>query len=124
MTIKSRDHLSTSQNPYRHKEYSISLSQKISRHGQEYQIHLCYVPDKLLLCPESWAGYLDFAFVNTPDSPETLAHDILEDIMDQIIPRWVKINLHQNENKFGQTVQIKVEDFQPGWKNDRLLQRP
>lgn len=123
MTISSKNILSSIPNPYRNKIYTVSIIQEITLNGQTYLFGLRYVPDKLLLDHESLSSYLKQILAGSSKKAEVLAHDILEDVMDQIIPKWVEVNLSHKENKFGQNILINMEDRQPGWKNDALLKR-
>ncbi|MBL4803045.1 MAG: hypothetical protein JKY45_14265 [Emcibacter sp.] len=123
MTNSSKNILSTEANPYRNKNYTVSLLQEITLNEQTFQFGLRYVPDKLLLNHEALVDYLTHILKQTSLKTEILAHDILEDIMDQIIPKWIEVNLKQQPNIFGQTILITIEDRQPGWDEPLHLQR-
>ena len=123
MTTSPRNILSSTPNPYRHKSYTVSLVQEIILNQQAFLFGLRYVPDKLLLDHEALANYLVQALVDKPEKAEILAHDILEDIMNQTIPKWIEVSLRQKQNKFGQNILVTIEDHQPGWEGDDLLQR-
>ncbi len=123
MTNSKKDTLSTFPNPYRNKTYIVSIIQEITLNRQTFMFGMRFVPDKLLLDHESLASYLDQMLAQNPKKAEILAHDILEEIMDQIIPKWVEVNLKHEENKFGQNVMITIEESQPGWQSDALLKR-
>lgn len=123
MTNPSRNRLPSLPNPYRNKNYTVSLVQEITLNQQVFLFGLRYVPDKLLLDHEGLAIYLEQILDHKPEKAEILAHDIMETIIDQVIPKWVEVNLRQKSNKFGQDILITVEDRQPGWKEDDLLRR-
>lgn len=123
MEIYSKEALSSFPNPHRNKTYTVSIVQEITLGNQIFLFGLRYVPDKLLLNHDSLAGYLEQILANNSKKPEILAHDILEDIIDQVIPKWIEVNLKHEENKFGQNVLITIEDRQPDWQDDGLLKR-
>ena len=123
MTINTKDVLSSLPNPYRNKTYIVSIIQEITLNGQSFMFGLRYVPDTLLLDHEGLASYLEQILAHNPKKAEILAHNILEDIMDQIVPKWIEVNLKHEENKFGQNVLITIEERHPGWEDDALLKR-
>lgn len=84
---------------------------------------LRFVPDKLLLDHDSLSHYLKGVLQERKESAEILAHDILEEITNQIIPKWIEVNLRQESNSSGQDILVTVEDRQPRWENDQLLLR-
>ncbi len=119
----ARDILSSSPNPHRHKSYVVAITQEITLNQQAYLFGLRYIPDKILLDHQGLANYLEQMLANAPPEAESLAHDILEDVSNEIIPKWIEVNLVQEENKFGQNIRITIEDRQPHWENDKLLNR-
>ena len=123
LTSPTKDLLSTSSNLYRAKDYVISLRQKLTIQGQDYSFSLRYVPDKLMLDQSGVASYLDQILSEQEQAPESLAHHILENIMDQIIPKWIEINLCQHKNEYDQRIIITLEDRQPHWDAPPLLNR-
>ncbi|PCI49602.1 MAG: hypothetical protein COB49_04835 [Alphaproteobacteria bacterium] len=123
MTISSKEALSSLPNPYRNKTYTVSITQEITPGEQIFLFGLRYVPDKLLLDHDGLSEYLEQILTCRSAKTEILIHDILEDIMDQIIPKWIEVYLSQKQNKFGQNLLITVEDRQPGWKDDLMLSR-
>jgi len=118
-----KDILSAAPNPYRNKVYIVSITQEISLNQQSYLFGLRYVPDKLLLNDAGLANYLEQTLGHKAKSAEILTHEILEDITDQIIPKWIEVNLRQKDNDHGQNIFITMEDRQPGWENTPLLNR-
>ncbi len=123
MTFYPKEALSSFPNPYRNKAYSVSIIQEITLNRQTFLFGLRYVPDKLLLNHAGLASYLEQILARSTEKAEILAHDIIEDVMDQIIPKWIEINLKQKQNKFGQCVLITMEDRQPDWEEDNILNR-
>lgn len=123
MIDSPRGMLTSKPNPNRHKTYIVSIAQPISLNRQDFMFGLRYVPDKLILDHGALAPYLKQVSDLDHAEAENLAPHILEDIMDQIVPRWIEINLRHEENKFGQNVLITMEDRQPGWDQEALLKR-
>jgi NADPH-dependent 7-cyano-7-deazaguanine reductase QueF len=87
----------------------------------EIAIHLRYVPDRDILCPDSLATYLDAMWKIKDISLEETAQTILEDINDHVIPSWLEIRLSKQSEHTEHDVQI--EDRQPHWKGRGLLDR-
>jgi len=118
-----KKNLHTTPNPYKSKACCVSVLQEITLDKQMFLLGLRYFPDKLLLDHKGLAAYLGTMVTRDGSKVEALAHSILEDIMDQIIPKWIEITLKQQQNKFGQTVLVTMEDRQPNWQDDALLSR-
>lgn len=110
-------------NPHKSKTYCVSVIQEITLEDQVFLFGLRYIPDKLLLDHKGLAAFLEAMVIRDSGKPETLIHGILENIMDQIIPKWIEVTLRQQQNKFGQTVLVTMEDRQPNWQDDALLSR-
>ncbi len=84
-----------------------------------------YVPDRLVLTSENLWSY--FSEISKADykSLESLATEILDDVNNEIVPRWVQINisaLGNAESKECNTLVIAI-DRQPDWDNSNLLSR-
>ncbi len=120
MPNSEKDILTSFPNPYRRKTYTVSVRQDVTIGRRDYLFALRYIPDKMLLDNGGLNSYLD---QREAGRTETLAHDIMEDIMDQIIPKWIEVNLRQKHNKFGQNILVTMTDRQPGWEDDAFLNR-
>ncbi len=120
MPNSEKDILTSFPNPYRRKTYTVSVTQDVTIGRRAYQFVVRYIPDKLLLDNQGLNSYLR---QREAGRAETLAHDIMEDIMDQIIPKWIEVNLRQKHNKFGQNIRVTMTDRQPGWEDDAFLNR-
>ncbi len=125
---EEKDILPSSENPYRNKTYIVSITQEIALNQKTYLFGLRYVPDKLILGHDGLADYLKQRLTHKTTKaenlpPHILAHDILEDITNHIIPKWIEINLVDEENNHGQNISVTIEDRQPNWENDALLER-
>lgn len=84
-----------------------------------------FVPDRLILEPTSLNLYL--AEIGNQDwsSLEELVHVVLNDIQNEVVPRWVQITAEQRspEVQYLSHQLVIVEDRQPGWKNETLVLR-
>lgn len=118
MPNSEKDILTSFPNPFRRKTYTVSMMQDVTIGRRDYLFSLRYIPDKLLLDNEGLNRYLH---QREAGRVETLAHDIMDDIMDQIIPKWIEVNLRQKNNKFGQNILVTMTDRQPGWQDDAFL---
>lgn len=123
MTQSQKNSLSTYSNSHRTKDYIVSLVQEFSLNQRSFTFGLRYVPDKLLLCHTSLASYLEQSLTQEAETAEAQANEILEDIVDIIVPRWIEITLKLHENILGQDILITVEEMQPNWDNHALLHR-
>jgi hypothetical protein len=92
-------------------------------HGR-CRVRLTYVPDKLLLDAGAFTAYLA-AFDEGETAPiETLALAILDDIGNEIVPRWAQVVVSQPHGAAGAGMQcVIVEERQPNWDNARILAR-
>ena len=118
MPNSEKDILTSFPNPFQRKTYTVSVVQDVTIGQRDYLFALRYIPDKLLLDNEGLNSYL---LQREAGRVETLAHNIMEDIMDQIIPKWIEVNLRQKNNKFGQNILVTMTDRQPGWEDDAFL---
>ena len=85
-------------------------------------ITLRYVPDKLTLTPASFSDYLAALADFSTEPLERLAIAILEDINNELVPRWVQITaVRDNDIEPGH--RVLIEDRQPKWDNPALLAR-
>lgn len=107
-------------NPRTNLDYIVMLEGRVAHHG--HYVHLTYVPDKLVLGAESFEAYLAAFGADAPLMIEQLAFDILDDINNEIVPRWVQVIVTAPHG--GPSVRpqkVIVEDRQPNWDNPRIL---
>lgn len=123
MTHHVKNLLLSRVNPHKNKTYTVSIIQKITLNHQVFLFGLRYIPDKLLLDHGSLVTYLEAVLAGNSEQAEIVTHDIGEDVMDQIIPKWLEINLKQGQNNAGQTILVTIEDRQPNWESPPLLKR-
>ena len=79
-------------------------------------LSLLYVPDRFTVDEAALAAYMPQVDAMNL-SVELKAITILEDLVNELVCRWLRVSLTLN----GKTV--VVEDRQPGWRNDDLLVR-
>lgn len=114
-TPERREILETRPNPNTGLDYLVAVDTAVSPNRV---IRLRYVPDKLLLRPHTFETYLS-AITATDDIPsEELALAIIEDINNEVVPRWVQV---QVEN--GGVYRVLIEDRQPNWDNPQIIAR-
>ena len=122
-----RDLLETSVNPDKRLDYVVTLQGSISTDINEHRpatVRLRYVPDALILLPPAFLNYLNTLGPLNWLSLEQLANTILDDFNNEVIPRWVQLNVTAilGEDMEGEH-SIVLEDRQPAWENERLVSR-
>jgi 7-cyano-7-deazaguanine reductase len=89
------------------------------------QFRLRYVPDKLIFDAESFTPYLES--LTSPDawiSLEASAAHILDDVNNEIVPRWIQVTLTRTPDAdLSSSHSVMLEDRQPKWDNSALLGR-
>ncbi len=124
--IKRRATLSVTQNPDRKLDYIVTLdAHPPDCGGKTCHMTLRYVPDRYVLDAAAFGDYLNAAAGVVWNTPEDLAVTVLGDVNDRIIPRWVHVSfsITQGRDCCVDTHTIVIEDRQPGWDNENLLQR-
>ena len=110
-----RTFLKTTPNPNPKLDYLTELHKQLS---STLSVTLTYIPDKLLLRPEAFIGYLEVALPTLAEPYESFAHVFLEDVNNEVVPRWLKIEIISETNL---TRRIVLIDSQPKWNNAPLL---
>ncbi|CAK0777036.1 MLTR_LBD domain-containing protein [Azospirillaceae bacterium] len=90
-----------------------------------------YVPDRLISTPPAFEAYFQSLATETWDVAETLATTVLDDINNELIPRWARVVTRSpspEATPFPATCKtalqcVMIEDQQPGWRNPDLLSR-
>ena len=113
--ITFRALLKTRPNPITRLDYLTSLKKTVTT---TLMVSLTYVPDKLLLRPESFDTYLEVSAPRILEPYELYAHSFAEDVNNEVVPRWLRIEIIM-EN--ASTRRIVVTDNQPKWSNPALL---
>jgi len=126
--LSRREQLTTDPNPENRLDYIITLSGDLV-HGEDHehpsQVRLRYVPDGLILRPESFATYLDRLSDTSWPSLETAASAIIDDVNNELVPRWVQVQveLEPSTEAAIHFHSVVLEDKQPKWENPELLSR-
>ena len=110
-----RTFLQTTPNPNPKLDYVTELRKQIS---STLWVTLTYVPDKLLLRPKAFIAYLEAALPILAEPYESFAHVFLEDLNNEVVPRWLRIEI---ASEMVPTRRIVLIDSQPKWNNAPLL---
>ncbi len=119
--LQRRGHLAVSPNPDPAKEYVATLEG--SMEAGKIEVALRYVPDREILDPGSFAAYLDVLGGMAWDSLEKAAVTIIDDINNEVVPRWARIVLSMKEGGAAGGHSVLLEDRQPKWDNPALISR-
>jgi hypothetical protein len=85
-------------------------------------VQIAYVPDRLLLRADALDAYLAAFSADATADAEPLALDILDDIGNEIVPRWVRVVLSMPRDAAGARMhRVIAEDRQPNWDNPHIL---
>lgn len=107
--------LSPQPNPLPKADYLAMLEGRLG----DRAMTLAYVPDRLVLPPETLAGYLAAMDALPWPSLEALGAVLLEDLNDVLVPRWLRVGLCREAG--GIRHRLRLEDRQPRWDNDRVV---
>ena len=110
-----RTFLKTTPNPNPKLDYITELRNQLS---STFWVTLTYVPDKLLLRPEAFIIYLEATLPTLAEPYENFAHVFLEDVNNEVVPRWLRIEIISETIP---TRHIVLIDSQPKWNNAPLL---
>ncbi|MEQ8226891.1 MAG: hypothetical protein RIA64_02305 [Rhodospirillales bacterium] len=108
-------------NPDRNIDYVSSLSNTLSALDGTVTVILRYVPDTSTIAPAAFAAYLKTLESIDWPSHENLATTILQDISNELVPRWVQVVTRHADGTDMAEHKILVEDRQPQWSNPDLL---
>lgn len=114
-------------NPSSGLDYVTKLSGLIRMHASDttFSVVFQYVPDRLILKAGFLSDYFEELAAEEWDSIERLTTTILDDLQNELVPRWVRVevstNLPDDSNVVRQTT--TADDGQPGWQNDAVLSR-
>ncbi len=122
--VTRRGILETRANPQTALDYLVAIDATAASPGRT--IHLRYVPDKLLLRPDSFGTYLTMLTGSSDTPPEEHAITIIEDINNEVVPRWVQVQVRSTPEDRRAAVngyRVVVEDRQPNWDNPNIIPR-
>ncbi|WP_404383717.1 hypothetical protein [Caenispirillum salinarum] len=111
--------LRTAANPEPGLDYLVILRAPLSTGAA---VEMRYVPDREVLEAACLAAYLEALPGPDEAGPEALAAILLGDLLNELLPRWVRIIV--TPPLLGELSQsIVMEDRRPGWDNPALLAR-
>ncbi len=84
-----------------------------------------YIADRDVLLPESLGAFLPALPRGPSVSVEDLAVTVLDDLNDQLVPRWIRVHLRCRRPAASALTRhdVVIEERQPGWDNASLLSR-
>jgi 7-cyano-7-deazaguanine reductase len=94
-----------------------------SKNQKTINVLIMYVPDRLVLTRECLEIYFSSISNASYKSLESLAIEILDDVNNEIVPRWVQIDISALGSAGSPECNtlITAIDRQPGWDNSNLL---
>jgi hypothetical protein len=117
--------LASEPNPGGQLDYLVLLDSELGGVGAvEVHVRIAYVPDRDILQPGALEAYLGLFSKQPWLSLEAMALAILDDLNNEIVPRWIMVRLRgQWPGTEPHTIKhsVTVEDRQPGWANPELL---
>ena len=87
------------------------------------RVSLRYVPGKLVMNTEALGLYLCNVDPGGGQSLEALAAVILDDLNNELVPRWIQVILIADDHSLDRGHRVLLEDRQPKWDNPTLLSR-
>lgn len=119
--------LETHANPDSALDYVSSLHGTLQAFGpgKPMLLSIHYVPDRMIIDPAAFGRYLEALSALEWDSLEQLATEVLRDLNDHLIGRWVRVVVTAPEGAYPGVGahEVLIEDRQPGWDNPSLLSR-
>ena len=123
MDVQSRRALLTcDSNPNDRSDYLISLGDRLMMgdHGT-FDVRVTYVPDPFILNVTSFHSYLMALGDPTEMTPERFGKTLLEDVNNELVPRWVRVTLiGRPAATVGGSYRCLLQDSQPNWSNPSL----
>jgi len=118
-----RDLLGCQSNPEEKQEYLVSFSGDLRlSNDQLFQVRLTYVPDLFVLDATTFQPYLDIVGRVDDSTPERSGKLILEDINNQLVPRWIRVTIFGRLDQSDMhTYRCLFQDHQPNWQNSSLI---
>lgn len=122
--------LTSSANPAPRLDYRVTLSARLTANpgpAGGARITVDYIPDRLLLDPAGLSRYMTGLSGLPWSGPEALGVAILDDINNEIVPRWVRVTIHATHGGGEDTAvpsgarvsrpshRVILEDRQPHW---------
>ncbi|BAI73816.1 hypothetical protein AZL_a02850 (plasmid) [Azospirillum sp. B510] len=111
-----RERLSTRASPDARHDFLVELR---GEPLPEVRLTVLLVPDLLVPEPGGFVAYLA-EFAGFADGLEALAVAILDDLNNELVPRWVEVAV---ESDAPLPHRVVIEDRQPSWDNPKLMGR-
>ncbi|PWC31154.1 hypothetical protein [Azospirillum sp. TSO35-2] len=111
-----RERLTTRPSPDPRHDYLVELRGE-PMPGTRLTLRL--VPDRLVPDPAGVVAYLA-TFADVAEGLEALALAVLDDLNNELVPRWVEVTVERDAPLPHRVV---IEDRQPTWDNPQLLGR-
>lgn len=122
-----RERLQTGPCPGNRLDYVVSLSGRVANAAADgaARVAVRYVPDKWILDPASFRAYLANLETLELDSLEAVGVAILDDLNNEVVPRWVQVSVSAagGDAEARESHGVLLEDRQPRWDNPALLSR-
>ena len=114
---RRRNRLTGHRNPKPQLDYRISIERELRLSGQESSVRvtLRYIPDRLVLDPRCLDCYWDAVLSIPWEDLDALAMVILDDVNNELVPRWVSVRLATDLANGTSGYTIDMEDRQPDW---------
>ena len=120
-----RAFLITSNNPDESLDYITGLQGALLalENKQQTIISIYYVPDRLIIPPESFSKYLKALSKQNWENLEELTTTVLSDLSNQLVARWICVKGTASEGSDPElrAHEVLIEDRQPEWDNPSLL---
>lgn len=85
--------------------------------GRRVRLTVDYVPDRGVLDGAAFAAYARLLGASAWAGPEDLGVAVLDDINNEVVPRWVRVSV-ATDSQGGRTLPkhaVLLEDWQPTW---------
>lgn len=116
-----RGRLEVLPNPAERLNYQVSLragADGADPDGAPFALILVdYVPDRVLLDPSAFAAYVAGLSTQSWDGLEALGVTVLDDLNNELVPRWVRVTVRAARTARAPTLRhgVVLEDWQPSW---------
>ncbi|MDW3208025.1 MAG: hypothetical protein R8L07_21015 [Alphaproteobacteria bacterium] len=117
--LERQSNVETVRNPLPRVDYLCKVIGMTVDGGASLQLR--YVPDKLLLQEDAFGVYL--AALPDAESLESLAAMVLDDLNNELVPRFLQIRVAASEDGLDSGHAVLMEDRRPRWDNPALLSR-
>lgn len=120
-----RKHLATTASPATGPDYMVVLDGAFTDPGSGQTVHAClhYVADRAVLSLNAYQNYLQVLAGDAAPTLEAFALTMLDDVNNEVIPRWVQVELTTGPPDGDGRHRVIMDDCQPGWQNPDLLAR-